>query len=233
MLCALSIRALTIANCNNVIPMGRVVVRTVNTAPGSVLELAMLASGRRSSVAVDLATNAVLRIHHPRQLEIESFSVVRARVAEPTVDRPDQPESIDAHEPLRTIGRLAGMRCERLLRSIDGQPHRATLGIPGPGIALWQLDGTRPSVEIVRAPHTTQISVDERGVRCRFSWERGAEELPIEDPRLLRQLDWLPSGPLSLRSCARALGFRPTRMTVALGRPRDGYCYKVVAALLP
>jgi hypothetical protein len=233
MLCAQSIRALTIANCNNVIPMGRLVVPTVNTAPGSVLELAMLASGRRSSVAVDLATNAIVRVHHPRQVEIDSFAVVRALVAEPTIERPDQPESIDADEPLRTIGRLAGVRCEKLLRSIDGQPHRASLGIAGPGIALWQLDGTRPSVEIVRAPFDTWISVDERGVRCRFSWERGAEELPIEDPRLLRQLDWLPSGRISLRACSRALGFRPSRMAVALGRPRNGYCYKVVAALLP
>jgi hypothetical protein len=233
MLCAQSIRALTIANCNNVIPMGRLVVPTVNTAPGSVLELAVLASGRRSSVAVDLASNAIVRVHHPRQHEIDAFAVVQAVVAEPNIERPEQPESIDAQETLRPIGRLVGLRCERLLRSIDTAANRATLGIAGPGIALWQLDGTRPSVEIVRARVDTQITVDERGVRCRFSWERGAEELPIEDPRLLRQLDWLPSGPLSLRSCARALGFRPSRMAVALGRPRHGYCYKVVAALLP
>jgi hypothetical protein len=233
MLCAQSIRALTISNCNNVIPMGRLVVPTVNTTPGAVLELAMLASGRRSSVAVDLATNAIVRVHHPRQAEIDPFAVVQAHLGTPSLDRPEQPESIDTDETLRPIGRLQGLRCERLLRSIDTTPVRPTLGITGPGVALWQLDGSRPSVEIVRAPFDTDITVDERGVRCRFSWVRGAEELPIEDPRLLRQLDWLPSGPISLRACARALGFRPTRMTVALGRPRNGYCYKVVAALLP
>ena len=213
--------------------MGRLVVPTVNTLPGSHLELAVLAAGRRSSVAVDLATNVVLRVHHPRQHEAEPFDVVRVRVAEPTIDRPEQPESIDSDRPLHTIGRLLGMRCERLLRTIDAEPDHATLGIPGPGIALWQLDGSRRSVVVVRIPHDARISVDERGVRCRFRWEHGTEDLPIEDSRLLRQLDWLPSGRLSLRSCAPALGFRPSRMTVALGRPRNGYCYKVIAALLP
>ena len=59
------------------------------------------------------------------------------------------------------------------------------------------------------------------------------EDLPVEDARLLRQLDWLPSGRITLRDCAPALGFRPTRMTVALSRPHHGYCYKVVAAFLP
>lgn len=213
--------------------MGRLIVPTVNTLPGSQLELAVLAAGRRSSVAVDLATNAVVRVHHPRQREVDPFTVVRVRVAEPTVERPEQPESIDADRPFHTIGRLAGMRCERLLRTIGAEPDHATLGIPGPGVALWQLDGSRPSVEVVRIPHDAQISVDERGVRCRFGWDHGTEDLPIEDSRLLRQLDWLPSGRLSLRACAPALGFRPSRMTVALGRPRNGYCYKVIAALLP
>ena len=233
MLCALSIRALTIENCKDVTPMGRVIVRTVNAAPGSLLDLVLLAPARRSCVAVDLATNAILRVHHPRQVELQPFSVVRVEVSEPQAERLEQPEAIDVRSPLRPVGRILGMRCERLLRSIGTDADHAALGIPGPGISLWQLDGSRPSVEVLRVPSSTTISVDERGVRCRFRWAHGVEDLPVEDTRLLRQLDWLPSGRLALRDCAPALGFRPSRMTVALSRPSHGYCYKVIASLLP
>ncbi len=213
--------------------MGRVIVRTVNTAPGSLLELAVLAPARRSCVAVDLATNTILRVHHPRQTAVEPFSVVRVEVGEPTVERLEQPEAIDVKAPLRSIGRILGMRCERLLRSVGSDLDHPALGIPGPGISLWQLDGSRPSVEVLRVPMSAAISLDERGLRCRVRWAHGAEDLPVEDARLLRQLDWLPSGRTTLRDCAPALGFRPTRMTVALSRPHHGYCYKVVAAFLP
>ncbi len=213
--------------------MGRVIVRTVNAAPGSQLDLAVLATARRSSVAVDLASNAILRVHHPRQAGLQPFSVVRAEVGEPQAERTEQPEAIDVRVPLLPIGRLVGVRCERLLRTIGTEADHPSLGVHGPGIPLWQLDGTRPSVEVLRIPHAATISVDERGVRCWFQWGRGAESLPVEDPRFLRQLDWLPSGRLSLRDCSPALGFRPSRMTVALSRPTNGYCYKVIASLLP
>ena len=213
--------------------MGRLIVRTVNATPGSVLDLAVLAPARRSCVAVDMATNAILRVHHPRQASVEPFTVVRVEVGESTVERIEQPEAIEVQTPLRPIGRILGMRCERLLRSVGSDLDHPALGIPGPGISLWQLDGSRPSVDVLRVPHSTSISLDERGLRCRVRWAHGAEDLPIEDDRLLRQLDWLPSGRLTLRDCAPALGFRPTRMTVALSRPRQGYCYKVVAAFLP
>lgn len=232
-LCVLSIRAQGIENCNHVIPMGRLPMRTVDSAPGARLDLAVLVPARRSCVAVDLATNAVLRVHHPRQDYIAPFTVVRANVSESTHDRLEQPESIDVSETLQPIGRIMGLRCERLLRSIDNGLNRPTLGFVGPGISLWELDGSRPSVEIIRAPHGATLTVDERGVRCRFAWLHGLEDLPIEDVRLLRRLDWLPSGPLTFRDIAPALGYRPTRFAVALSRPKQGYCYKVIAALLP
>ena len=164
---------------------------------------------------------------------LQPFSVVRAEVGDPQAERTEQPEAIDVRLPLRPLGRLVGVRCERLLRSIGTDADHSSLGIPGPGIPLWQLDGSRPSVEVLRIPSSATISVDERGVRCSFRWDRGAESLPVEDIRLLRQLDWLPSGRLSLRDCTPALGFRPSRMTVALSRPTNGYCYKVIASLLP
>ena len=213
--------------------MGRVPVRTVDAAPGSLLDLAVLAPARRSCVAVDMATNAVLRVHHPRQEYIAPFTVVRAHVSAATQDRLEQPESIEVAESLLPIGRIMGLRCERLLRSIDSELNHPTLGFVGPGISLWELDGSRPSVEIVRAPHSAVVTVDERGVRCHFRWSRGTEDLQIEDPRLLRRLDWLPSGRLGLRDIGPALGYRPTRFAVALSRPKQGYCYKVIASLLP
>ena len=197
------------------------------------LDLAVLAPARKSCVAVDLATNTVLRVHHPRQHSVAPLSVVRVSVAESLVDRPEQPEAIEISHLLEPVGRLSGLRCERLLRSIESDPDHSILGITGPGIPLWQLDGSRASVEIVRAPSAATITVNEQGVRCRFGWDRGAEDLPVEDPLLLSRLDWLPSGRMSLRSLGSVLEQRPTRMAIALSRPRMGYCYKVIAALLP
>lgn len=213
--------------------MGRAIVRSVNTAPGAELQLVVLAPARRSCVAVDLASSAVVRVHHPRQAAVTPLSVVEVTVGETVADRLDQPEALHAAHPLRPIGRLLGMRYERLLRSIESEANHSALGIVGPGLPMWELDGSRPSVEILRLPPSTSITVDDRGVRSRFRWGHGAEDLPIEDPQLLRRLDWLPSGRMSLPSLAPVLGFRPSRVAVALSRPKQGYCYKVVAGLLP
>lgn len=70
-----------------------------------------------------------------------------------------------------------------------------------------------------------------RGLRARFEWNGQRHDLPLEDIRLLSQLDWLPSSTGSV-PVKRLLGFRPDRLVVALGHPNRGYCPKVVAGLL-
>jgi hypothetical protein len=52
--------------------------------------------------------------------------------------------------------------------------------------------------------------------------------LPLADRGAAAALD--RGGPAHL---SRALGFHPRRLLVALSPPVNGYCYKVVAGLLP
>jgi hypothetical protein len=55
----------------------------------------------------------------------------------------------------------------------------------------------------------------------------------MEDRRAIAALDAARRDRLSGKDPEGALGFRPHYLVVVLSRPRDGHCYKTVAALLP
>jgi hypothetical protein len=55
----------------------------------------------------------------------------------------------------------------------------------------------------------------------------------MEDRRATDALDRARRDRLSGKDLEGALGFRPHYLVVVLSRPRDGHCYKTVAALLP
>jgi hypothetical protein len=55
----------------------------------------------------------------------------------------------------------------------------------------------------------------------------------MEDRRAVIALERARRDRLSGKDLESALGFRPHYLVVVLSRPRDGHCYKTVAALLP
>jgi hypothetical protein len=195
----------------------------------------VLAASRRSCVGVNLRTGALVRTHQPMVSteRLEPYDTAHASIAHQQIARADQPESVEIATPLSVTGSMYGWRVDRILRNVS-HPERVPLfGCGGPAMPFWSLDGDRPSVSIVPATSSLSVSIDHRGVRCRFLWNNGRVDLPLEDPTVLSMLDWLPSGPLHGPRLNRAVGFRPNRLVIALSRPIKGYCYKVVAGLLP
>jgi hypothetical protein len=70
-------------------------------------------------------------------------------------------------------------------------------------------------------------------VWARFSASRNDNWLPVEDRRAMAALWASRRDRLSGKALASALGFRPHFLLVSVSRPRDGHCYKTVAAILP
>ena len=199
------------------------------------LDLLVLASGSRSCVGIDLSTGALVRTHQARSSTelLRPYDTARARIATAQTLRPEQPEALAIGTPLTWTGSLFGWRVDRCLRSVSHPEHAPLFGCAGPALPVWTLDGDRPSVSVLPVDSSFSLNVSERGVRCSFRWNTGTVELPLDDASVLSQLDWLPASPLAGRKLHRAIGFRPHRVVVALSRPIRGYCYKVVAGLLP
>ena len=72
-----------------------------------------------------------------------------------------------------------------------------------------------------------------RGYRCQFSWRGIDHDLPLGDARLAAVLEQSGRRGFTGDALAHLLGNRPSRVVVALSAPHGGYCYKVVAGLLP
>lgn len=199
------------------------------------LDVLVLAAGRRSCVGVDLRSGALVRTHQPsaRKTLLQPFDTARAPISPHRIERAEEPEAIALAAPLEVTGFMQGWRVDRILRNVSHPEHTPLFGCGGPAMPFWTLDGDRPSVSVVPVNSGMTVSIDHRGVRCRFIWNNGHVDLPLEDPAVLSMLDWLPSSPLQGSRLSRAIGFRPGRVVVALSRPIKGYCYKVVAGLLP
>ncbi len=201
--------------------------------PGATIDLAVLASGRRSTIGVDLASGAFVRsAEPPRPNLVAPFTVVTGRTVATTIDRPEQPELLQFAHPLEPMERLRGRRAERLIKPLIHPRNRPLLGFHGPSAPWWDLENSG-SVALVEPERGPVIAMDDRGVRCHFAWADHRYDLPLEDVRLLARLDWLPNGPCRPNQLVGALGYVPTRLVIALGRPVRGYCPKVVAGLLP
>jgi hypothetical protein len=113
------------------------------------------------------------------------------------------------------------------------EPH--LLGFPGPSAPYWEFHGMRPSVALV-VPHRGPLLFRRRAdgtVWARFSAARSDNWLPVEDRRAMAALWASRRDRLSGKGLSTAMGFRPHFIVVSISRPRDGHCYKTVAAILP
>lgn len=200
----------------------------------------VLACGTDDTTAVDLASGAVVRLRvdwgDGQEPDLSPFDVVDVDwAADPQRDDLAQPEAFDVEGVPARVGELHGRVARRVLRRLVAPPEQHLLGFPGSAAPYWEFHGMRPSVALVvpsRGPVLFRRRADE-SVWARFGWPRSDNWLPVEDRRAVAALwaarrDWL-----SGKDIAAALGFRPHFVVVTLSRPRDGHCYKTVAALLP
>ncbi len=200
---------------------------------GATLELFVLTPGRRCSVAVDLASGALVRLYHNElTTPLAPYDIAVGSVVASDVER-EHPESVDIGHGFRKVGSLNGRRADRILRALEHPKSTSIFGVRGPTVPVWELDGTRPSVGLVVPDDGPEIVRTESGYRCRFNWAGHLNDLPFEDRNVIEQLHWYPHASLYGKELRRVLGFRPELFVVALGRPKNGHCYKIVAGLLP
>jgi hypothetical protein len=214
---------------------GRLVVRG-----GATLRLLVLASTPDDTVAIDLASGALLRVRIPwpdgHQSDLAQFDVVEATLADdPERDDLAQPEAVTTADLPRHIGTLRGRRVRRLLKAVAAPPDGHLLGFPGASAPYWEFRGVRPSVALIVPMRGPQLIRRDEGSSAwvRFGWDREDVWLPLENAEAARSLDAARRDRLSGKSLATALGFRPQYLLATVTGPRDGHCYKVCNAILP
>jgi hypothetical protein len=219
------------------------------TRPGDRLAMVALTGGR-SPIGIDLESGAFVAPVAPRHVErrpLACFDVAVGRLAAPSgddvvEDRPFEdgvfaddtsPETVLLEAPLRKVGRLTARRASRYFRPLLHPHHGPILGFHGPAAPFWSIDGTRPSVSLLRPDNGMGVVVNEDGVSLLFRWCGVLQTLPLEAQDVLARLDWMANGITTGEQLRRALGYEPRYAVVSISEPRDGYCYKVVSGLVP
>jgi hypothetical protein len=205
---------------------------------GAELTLLVLAVGVNSCAAVDLDSGAFVRARTPglSSLELEPYDVVSARLAlDEEPPDPASPEAVALAGLPRPAGRLKRRKALRYLRPLVAPTGPDLLGFLGSSIPYWDLSGTAPSLTLVEPERGLQVMAkhDVHPVWARFQLARTLHNLPATDPRLQEVLYSSGRQALGGDALARALGFHPFYLLVALTQPMDGRCYKTVAAVLP
>jgi hypothetical protein len=184
-------------------------------------------------VGIDTTSGAFVRVAGELDEAVRPYDVVRVEVGgDETLCSPYAPEAIEAAGALRRVGRLDRRRAERLMRPLVDPIVDHLLGFAGPGRPWWTLEADRPSVALITPSVGPMVQGDGHDFRCRFAWGGRVQELPLADRSVAAELQrrgWWQAGPEDL---GRMIGGKPYRLVVALGPPRDGHCYKVVASVL-
>lgn len=211
-------------------------VRTRTAEPGAPITLAILASGQRGGIAVDLDSGALVRARYltGAPFPLRPFDVVAASVARRQDDPdPTRPEAlvVEGFDEQSRCGRLRGRAARRVLRDLVQPARGHLLGVAGPAVPFWTMTAaTRPSVALVEPASAPVVTA---APTCRFGWAGQDHELPLQDRRLAAIMSRTGQTRLSGAGLARVLGDRPSYLLVALTPPCDGHCYKVVAGILP
>jgi hypothetical protein len=223
--------------------MGRV-SRTGLSSPrldlaGAELRLLVLAERPDEYLAVDLASGAFVRAYGstatkkgPKHI----LDVIKVELADNEhASDLSQPEAITMAGPPRSARRVRPGRVKRYLRALVAPSSAPLLGFPARSTPYWTLDGTRPSVALIRpddGPFIERREADNT-LWAGFHWGVGRYVLPVDDERLSTAIADSRRDDLSGRALSRALGHSAHYLLVALGRPLNGHCYKTVAAILP
>jgi hypothetical protein len=124
---------------------------------------------------------------------------------------------------------------KRYLRALVAPEGEPLLGFAAGSTPYWTLNGTRPSLALITPSDGVSVTTRETDdtLWARFYWAGNQYHLPVDDARLSAAIADSGRPRLSGRALARRLGHRPHYLLVALAPPRDGHCYKTLAAVLP
>jgi hypothetical protein len=204
-------------------------VPRLEDAPGTTLELLVLATDHRYCAGVDLASGALVRAWSPQPAErtLHLYDTVRVTLDGSIDGLPDpaQPEALSLAGPPERTGRLQGRRVERLLRPLLHPLGQPLLGIHGPAVRFWERCKDHPSIGLVEPEGLPVLERSGDYLACRFGWRGTLVEMPCIDRRQAAMMD--------RAGRARMTVNRGDRLVVALHPPIDGHCHKVVEAILP
>ena len=197
------------------------------------LRLLLLSSTPASAVGVDLETSGLRRVQWREPAPVfDPYDVVEAQALRDE-DIPFPSDTTSAIDPV-LVGRLKGRKAEKLVRPLVHRGSSPLLGAATPSVAYWTLGDAAPSVSLVDPAAGPVVERDgNHHLRCRFRAGRLDLDLPVTDPTLEEKLSHPTAARLAGGTLARALGWSPSRVVVALTPPEDGRCHKVVAGLVP
>jgi hypothetical protein len=202
---------------------------------GAQLRMLVLAADTGGCVGVDMESGAFVRATYPGGAhDLAPYDVAVGEITEPSrpVDQ-SRPESVALVGAPRRTGSMTSRRAERWLEPLQHPRRGALLGFPGRAVPYWTLAGDRPSLTLVELATGPQVRRGPFGYECRFTWQGARHQLPLLDQRALACLDEVGWPRYSSRDVQHLLGHRVRRLLVVLTPPHQGYCYKVVASLLP
>jgi hypothetical protein len=199
----------------------------------------MLAAHAGECLGVDLASGAFVRV-----VGIDPRLAPRPgayRVAEITIGQnhdpfdPTRPELVIASGATKLLGEVKGRRVRHLFSELEARNHLGATVVSsrGPSIAYVDLDGTTPSIAMIRAK-TAELEVTTVGDQTMLGVTFGGvrQRLPVVDQRVM-QVAWRAAPrPLSGANLVRELGYEPSHVLVGLDDVRDGHVRKVVFSLL-
>lgn len=197
------------------------------------LRLLLLSGTPSSAVGVDLDTHGLRRIQwrEPAPL-FAPYDVIEAQALRDD-DLPFPSDMTSAIDPV-LVGRLRGRKAEKLVRPLVHPDSSPLLGAATTSVAYWTLGEAAPSVSLVDPAAGPVVERDAgHHLRCRFRAGRLDHDLPVADPTLEEKLSHPTATRLAGGTLARALGWSPRRVVVALTPPEDGRCHKVVTGLVP
>lgn len=201
----------------------------LETAPGTMLKLMVVAVNGRQCAGVDLSTGVLVRAWssvrpHGRP---RAYDVVEVIIGDDhdAVPDPTAPEALPLVRSPEVVGRVRGRRAERLLRPLSHPPNEPLLGFRAPVVPFYERKPDRPSISLVEPEGRVRFYRRPNYLVCRFSWQGLVQSLPCLDSRVAALMD------RAGRTVAG--GNRGDRLVVALTPPMEGRCHKVVQAILP
>lgn len=192
----------------------------------------VLAGGPNGAAGVDVDRNALVRLHFagPGGGAVERYSVIEAEeLADDTLAFAT--DSVVVGPPV-VVGSMGGRRTAKLLSSLTHPPSEHLLGFAAASAPYWSMG---PSLALIEPAEEGPVVERDWALRlrCKFAWRRAPHDLPLHDAFVAARLTHPTCDRLGGKVLARALGWRPQWLLVALTPPHEGRCHKVVAALLP
>ena len=206
---------------------------------GAKLNCLILASYADECHGIDLASGAFVRIvgmERPVTPRPGAYRVVEISIGrndEPF--DPTRPELVVAGGVPRMLGDAKGRRVRHLFAQLETRDHlgATVVSTRGPSIAYVDLDGTTPSIAMIRAK-TAELEVAIAGTTTMLGITFGGvrQHLPVVDQHVIHAASRAAPRPLVGARLVRELGYEPSHVLVGLGDVREGHVRKVVFALL-